>query len=120
MIRRPPRSTLFPYTTLFRSIGGSGELACSPDRCGCVAIPVQCVQDRAPEVAVRVQLNVAKHLGGRESYAGTAPVEGQEFPRERGHLPLQASAGLVSHDGYRALGVREGHPVQLSNGGEVE
>src|ERR1035441_3746707 len=23
MIRRPPRSTLFPYTTLFRSIGGS-------------------------------------------------------------------------------------------------
>src|SRR2546430_14381102 len=26
MIRRPPRSTLFPYTTLFRSIGRSGEL----------------------------------------------------------------------------------------------
>src|SRR2546430_17110648 len=23
MIRRPPRSTLFPYTTLFRSIGGT-------------------------------------------------------------------------------------------------
>src|SRR2546422_8563018 len=27
MIRRPPRSTLFPYTTLFRSLLGSGELA---------------------------------------------------------------------------------------------
>src|SRR2546430_12949409 len=27
MIRRPPRSTLFPYTTLFRSIAGHGELA---------------------------------------------------------------------------------------------
>src|SRR5258708_10387231 len=26
MIRRPPRSTLFPYTTLFRSIGGSPAL----------------------------------------------------------------------------------------------
>src|SRR5256712_8976158 len=26
MIRRPPRSTLFPYTTLFRSTGGSGDL----------------------------------------------------------------------------------------------
>src|SRR5260221_7999538 len=25
MIRRPPRSTLFPYTTLFRSMGRSGE-----------------------------------------------------------------------------------------------
>src|SRR5260221_4433667 len=26
MIRRPPRSTLFPYTTLFRSCVGLGEL----------------------------------------------------------------------------------------------
>src|SRR2546426_4024377 len=26
MIRRPPRSTLFPYTTLFRSRTGSGAL----------------------------------------------------------------------------------------------
>src|SRR5689334_24833112 len=25
MIRRPPRSTLFPYTTLFRSLGRRGE-----------------------------------------------------------------------------------------------
>src|SRR2546426_3827208 len=27
MIRRPPRSTLFPYTTLFRSLGVAGLLA---------------------------------------------------------------------------------------------
>src|SRR5438270_10056908 len=27
MIRRPPRSTLFPYTTLFRSVGGLPEAA---------------------------------------------------------------------------------------------
>src|SRR3712207_9214552 len=26
MIRRPPRSTLFPYTTLFRSIEANGDL----------------------------------------------------------------------------------------------
>src|SRR5256886_15224037 len=25
MIRRPPRSTLFPYTTLFRSLGGGNR-----------------------------------------------------------------------------------------------
>src|SRR5258708_28258890 len=25
MIRRPPRSTLFPYTTLFRSLSASGD-----------------------------------------------------------------------------------------------
>src|SRR5437588_5135914 len=30
MIRRPPRSTLFPYTTLFRSPGGYGGAV--PDR----------------------------------------------------------------------------------------
>src|SRR5438876_8440720 len=34
MIRRPPRSTLFPYTTLFRSPPGAppeyGPLGCSP------------------------------------------------------------------------------------------
>src|SRR2546429_5273909 len=29
MIRRPPRSTLFPYTTLFRSHGGSRQ----PETC---------------------------------------------------------------------------------------
>src|SRR3712207_8391013 len=33
MIRRPPRSTLFPYTTLFRSFAGAGhEVAVSNAR----------------------------------------------------------------------------------------
>src|SRR3712207_8588418 len=30
MIRRPPRSTLFPYTTLFRSRHGDGQRAAVP------------------------------------------------------------------------------------------
>src|SRR3712207_8291074 len=30
MIRRPPRSTLFPYTTLFRSAEPSRSLQCRP------------------------------------------------------------------------------------------
>src|SRR3712207_8554664 len=30
MIRRPPRSTLFPYTTLFRSLVGRGREAAEP------------------------------------------------------------------------------------------
>src|SRR2546429_3280170 len=33
MIRRPPRSTLFPYTTLFRSVSRMGERADDRDRC---------------------------------------------------------------------------------------
>src|SRR2546426_4921442 len=32
MIRRPPRSTLFPYTTLFRSDRGTGPHPDAPDR----------------------------------------------------------------------------------------
>src|SRR5215204_2063460 len=35
MIRRPPRSTLFPYTTLFRSRRSRSGRA-RPRRCGCV------------------------------------------------------------------------------------
>src|SRR3712207_8723361 len=31
MIRRPPRSTLFPYTTLFRSVEGSPRRGTAPD-----------------------------------------------------------------------------------------
>src|SRR2546422_1587776 len=31
MIRRPPRSTLFPYTTLFRSPGGGEAYVALPD-----------------------------------------------------------------------------------------
>src|SRR5437867_6401950 len=40
MIRRPPRSTLFPYTTLFRSCIGCGR-SDSPARCsaGCGRVP---------------------------------------------------------------------------------
>src|SRR2546430_12449104 len=30
MIRRPPRSTLFPYTTLFRSPSASDTASCAP------------------------------------------------------------------------------------------
>src|SRR2546429_6026029 len=32
MIRRPPRSTLFPYTTLFRSVATSGAPTCTMTR----------------------------------------------------------------------------------------
>src|SRR2546429_5162762 len=34
MIRRPPRSTLFPYTTLFRSRARSSRAAAAPARAG--------------------------------------------------------------------------------------
>src|SRR5438034_7200779 len=39
MIRRPPRSTLFPYTTLFRSVSGIPTLAVSASLTGSLARP---------------------------------------------------------------------------------
>src|SRR2546426_9402322 len=42
MIRRPPRSTLFPYTTLFRS--PSGEDLCAPKG---LTIPFEAARPRA-------------------------------------------------------------------------
>src|SRR5256885_5978904 len=36
MIRRPPRSTLFPYTTLFRSTAAFTRGAVARQRCCCV------------------------------------------------------------------------------------
>src|SRR2546422_6362562 len=54
MIRRPPRSTLFPYTTLFRS-------PTTGDRCGCRAgsaqrgpsVIAQCGETSAPGRTLR-------------------------------------------------------------------
>src|SRR3712207_7215843 len=63
MIRRPPRSTLFPYTTLFRSRGrsrawraaayqlptearGVGSGAGGPDRGGCTVAVIAAPSDR--------------------------------------------------------------------------
>src|SRR5260221_10716979 len=43
MIRRPPRSTLFPYTTLFRS-GWRRQYADA----GVQGVPGQCREDRRP------------------------------------------------------------------------
>src|SRR3712207_3427540 len=39
MIRRPPRSTLFPYTTLFRSQGSPSQRASCAARVGHVTLP---------------------------------------------------------------------------------
>src|SRR3712207_8499889 len=72
MIRRPPRSTLFPYTTLFRSYGDrSAERAIpcvwgqeAPD---CFALLAQLTLDRSQErsgelAKARVRRGLSSHL----------------------------------------------------------
>src|SRR2546427_9666437 len=54
MIRRPPRSTLFPYTTLFRSDAASARLPGHPDyrwTAECALQVISYVENRSPEAA---------------------------------------------------------------------
>src|SRR3712207_8099862 len=48
MIRRPPRSPLFPYTTLFRSPGGSMTTTCRPSPSDGSASSAVCEHSRTP------------------------------------------------------------------------
>src|SRR5258708_10805745 len=61
MIRRPPRSTLFPYTTLFRSLwfqGGSAGFAGHIARCGLSSPPGPGLDPSA--------LEAVRHFGGAQ------------------------------------------------------
>src|SRR5688572_32207111 len=92
MIRRPPRSTLFPYTTLFRSWGGepgSGSGACAP-RAGPAGgghrgpYPQQARRD-------------ARRCGGRGGGGGLEVLEGRGGLRrsEEHTSELQSQSNLV-------------------------
>src|SRR3712207_7160981 len=59
MIRRPPRSTLFPYTTLFRS-PGARLLGDGPDPGALGVRPAGSPRLRTPPVGLRWR---AEHLG---------------------------------------------------------
>src|SRR2546425_13252775 len=72
MIRRPPRSTLFPYTTLFRSswqaAARSARLklpATRIRRCVIVRAPLERVAERHPEEGREEGVNAVVHAGRR-------------------------------------------------------
>src|SRR5438477_9025374 len=58
MIRRPPRSTLFPYTTLFRSrpglVAGLHDCTCKMDQCR----PIRKCNHRSEEHTSELQSHV--------------------------------------------------------------
>src|SRR5256885_16469800 len=59
MIRRPPRSTLFPYTTLFRSVKETAQLF-----------------NAGPPVVARIGQNVTKNeLGGSQVHTRNGVVD---------------------------------------------
>src|SRR2546425_1934254 len=66
MIRRPPRSTLFPYTTLFRSVAGQNSAA----SCRTTILPIGAerlvrgiAKDRSFDLMVLICRNVVVELG---------------------------------------------------------
>src|SRR5256886_4795173 len=67
MIRRPPRSTLFPYTTLFRSAGQLADLLLAAPRAG-----VGHHVDRVELAALLAALELAEHLL-RDELGGVRP-----------------------------------------------
>src|SRR5688572_31835309 len=72
MIRRPPRSTLFPYTTLFRSCAGDGRRADPAER-------VRGGQGRLLELAQRQGVRPYGEgvLRGRRSEEHTSELQSQ-------------------------------------------
>src|SRR5260221_13954082 len=78
MIRRPPRSTLFPYTTLFRSPWL--EL-----RCDLVGVKRMAVIPIVQCLVVTGQLRIVRRETGREAIAIDRPLEfgGDDFVDEK-------------------------------------
>src|SRR2546430_14645909 len=66
MIRRPPRSTLFPYTTLFRSnVGSLGFLTCASSLTYREA--VECIARDRINFSQRALLETRVHLGDKRT-----------------------------------------------------
>src|SRR2546425_6364221 len=90
MIRRPPRSTLFPYTTLFRSVSYTGiEDFLNHDACATESMGAICdrsrehlgVSDKAVIAVRKFLLNTVKALQeGKEPPHIVRDAERNRFP----------------------------------------
>src|SRR5256884_7442446 len=100
MIRRPPRSTLFPYTTLFRSAADLEEAAAELQAAGIDArwIAADCANEADIE---RLAAETLERLGQVDiliNNAGAswgAPAE--EHPVDRKSTRLNSSHGYISY-----------------------
>src|SRR5690242_21607531 len=88
MIRRPPRSTLFPYTTLFRSreLRGTFLPICS----GCFYLDVHLARDQPPACSLRDH-----RIGARSKTTQTLP--GLHARKDRKSTRLNSSHMSISY-----------------------
>src|SRR3712207_7446225 len=77
MIRRPPRSTLFPYTTLFRS-RGAGDRHLVADREVVLVGGAEVERDLAVAVGADALL-VVEHLGAVRSEEHTSELQSRQY-----------------------------------------
>src|SRR6266487_7147788 len=99
MIRRPPRSTLFPYTTLFRSQLGLGQHQPMdiPPVDQAVAL-----RDQAPEL-YELWLRIARERAATANYVERAPYEVPERLAQSGRpRALGALIVVLAFCGYLA------------------
>src|SRR5256886_11163961 len=97
MIRRPPRSTLFPYTTLFRSLAKQFEEIYVPGRADPIRIPRQSealyLLQRIRDEAHRFAIAYHRQLRGKrmtKSVLDDIPGRSEEHTSE-----LQSQSNLV-------------------------
>src|SRR5260370_41554984 len=125
MIRRPPRSTLFPYTTLFRSVLSHSQVLEGIERRPCRR---HVVGDRAEHHRLAVGV---RQLGqGRmEQPLGSLEIDvdylnprlSQNLWRQLGRSFAQAvpqidhGAFLARRERYRCAAVQDAHAIQSDN-----
>src|SRR3989441_4233610 len=122
MIRRPPRSTLFPYTTLFRSADGLPEaLDLGPER-EVVAVVEVATPDRvrAEVEAHRPERGRAPRLGDRELDLLEGQHGGPAQALGRGAAVLRAPVVVGAAAGGEQRRVLELAPEELPADGRVE
>src|ERR1043165_4329277 len=112
MIRRPPRSTLFPYTTLFRSVGDGGAVG-EAEGLGAFAVELD---ELADDLGLAEDFREAEgHVGGGDAggelagevdaddlggLEGDGLAEHAGFGFDAAHAPAD-DAEAVDHGGVR-------------------
>src|SRR5687768_17888027 len=94
MIRRPPRSTLFPYTTLFRSVGGN-------DYCNAAFIGTQMIYGPQCRIRGEVQaqtLLIPDVIAHEVTHGVTATSSNLLYQgQDRKSTRLNSSHGYISY-----------------------
>src|SRR6266566_7820414 len=118
MIRRPPRSTLFPYTTLFRSIGRAGPAPPPPlPRAARCRHPSHPARSESPSgVLDGHALLVPVVAAGRADPVRALQVATARtgLERDRGGLVVRAARPLLP---LRSPSFRYGHKIVLFSRG---